>query len=145
MYNSLRIDVLAFYLLTYKLSFLFIRNLIDYSHETNLFSQVNGVVCVTSFLVEIFFKLFLDFYIFRIRKQFEPDREAILAALVCRTFHDHTMVFVQTKKEAHRIHILLGLLGVKVKLISVLKRIISLFLFLVVYNVCKMVSSLSKG
>nr|XP_012150388.1 PREDICTED: probable ATP-dependent RNA helicase DDX27 [Megachile rotundata] len=50
----------------------------------------------------------------RIRKEREGDREAILAALVCRTFHDHTMVFVQTKKQAHRLHILLGLLGIKV-------------------------------
>jgi len=51
---------------------------------------------------------------FSIRKEREGDREAILAALVCRTFHDHTMVFLQTKKQAHRLHILLGLLGVKV-------------------------------
>ncbi|GAB1870099.1 RNA helicase [Camponotus japonicus] len=50
----------------------------------------------------------------RIRKEREGDREAILAALVCRTFHDHTMIFVQTKKQAHRLHILLGLLGLKV-------------------------------
>ncbi|XP_076624413.1 dead-box helicase Rs1 [Colletes latitarsis] len=50
----------------------------------------------------------------RIRKEREGDREAILAALICRTFHDHAMVFVQTKKQAHRLHILLGLLGVKV-------------------------------
>ncbi|KMQ89020.1 putative atp-dependent rna helicase ddx27, partial [Lasius niger] len=50
----------------------------------------------------------------RIRKEREGDREAILAALVCRTFHDHTMIFVQTKRQAHRLHILLGLLGVKV-------------------------------
>ncbi|XP_001602245.2 probable ATP-dependent RNA helicase DDX27 isoform X1 [Nasonia vitripennis] len=50
----------------------------------------------------------------RIRKEREGDREAILAALICRTFHDHTMVFVQTKKQAHRLHIVLGLLGVKV-------------------------------
>lgn len=53
-------------------------------------------------------------YDFSIRKEREGDREAILAALVCRTFHDHAMVFVQTKKQAHRLHILLGLLGVKV-------------------------------
>ncbi|XP_076644360.1 dead-box helicase Rs1 [Halictus rubicundus] len=51
----------------------------------------------------------------RIRKEREGDREAILAALICRTFHDHAMVFVQTKKQAHRLHILLGLLGVKVQ------------------------------
>ncbi|XP_051174595.1 probable ATP-dependent RNA helicase DDX27 [Leptopilina boulardi] len=50
----------------------------------------------------------------RIRKERERDREAILAALICRTFHDHTMVFVQTKTQAHRLHILLGLLGVNV-------------------------------
>ncbi|XP_046385363.1 probable ATP-dependent RNA helicase DDX27 [Ischnura elegans] len=50
----------------------------------------------------------------RIRNGHEGDREAILAALVLRTFRDHTMVFVQTKKQAHRIHIILGLLGVKV-------------------------------
>ncbi|XP_058796893.1 probable ATP-dependent RNA helicase DDX27 [Phymastichus coffea] len=50
----------------------------------------------------------------RIRKEREGDREPILAALICRTFHDHVMVFVQTKKQAHRLHILLGLLGVKV-------------------------------
>ncbi|XP_006618560.1 probable ATP-dependent RNA helicase DDX27 [Apis dorsata] len=50
----------------------------------------------------------------RIRKEREGDREAILAALICRTFHDHVMIFVQTKKQAHRLHILLGLLGIKV-------------------------------
>nr|QOS47369.1 DEAD-box DDX27 [Locusta migratoria] len=50
----------------------------------------------------------------RIRKEREGDREAILAALVCRTFRDHVIVFVQTKKQAHRLHILLGLLGIKV-------------------------------
>ncbi|XP_071447864.1 probable ATP-dependent RNA helicase DDX27 [Hetaerina americana] len=50
----------------------------------------------------------------RIRNGHEGDREAMLAALVLRTFRDHTMVFVQTKKQAHRIHIILGLLGVKV-------------------------------
>ncbi|XP_063705859.1 probable ATP-dependent RNA helicase DDX27 [Culicoides brevitarsis] len=49
----------------------------------------------------------------RIREDREDDREPILAALVCRTFHDHCMVFVQTKKAAHRLRILLGLLGLK--------------------------------
>jgi hypothetical protein len=53
----------------------------------------------------------------RIRAGHEGDREAVLAALICRTFRDHTMVFVQTKKQAHRIHILLGLLGIKVCII----------------------------
>lgn len=50
----------------------------------------------------------------RIRSDKESDREPILAALVCRTFRDHCMIFVQTKKQAHRLHILLGLLGVSV-------------------------------
>ncbi|KAH7967360.1 hypothetical protein HPB49_024307 [Dermacentor silvarum] len=50
----------------------------------------------------------------RIRPQREGDREAVLAALVCRTFHDHTIVFVQTKKLAHRLRVLLGLLGARV-------------------------------
>lgn len=50
----------------------------------------------------------------RIRSDRETDREPILAALVCRTFRDRCMVFVQTKKQAHRLHILLGLLGVSV-------------------------------
>lgn len=49
----------------------------------------------------------------RVREDREDDREPILAALVCRTFHDHCMVFVQTKKAAHRLRILLGLLGLK--------------------------------
>lgn len=29
-------------------------------------------------------------------------------------FQDHVMVFTQTKKQAHRMHILLGLMGLKV-------------------------------
>lgn len=43
----------------------------------------------------------------------DRDREPILAALVCRTFHDHCMIFVQRKWQAHRLHILLGLLGIR--------------------------------
>ncbi|XP_053618325.1 probable ATP-dependent RNA helicase DDX27 [Plodia interpunctella] len=50
----------------------------------------------------------------RIRAERECDREAILAALVCRTFRDRVVIFVQTKKQAHRLHVALGLLGVKV-------------------------------
>lgn len=47
------------------------------------------------------------------KDQEDKDREPILAALICRTFHDHCMIFVQRKKQAHRLHILLGLLGIK--------------------------------
>uniref|UniRef100_A0A8C4NGK9 RNA helicase n=1 Tax=Eptatretus burgeri TaxID=7764 RepID=A0A8C4NGK9_EPTBU len=50
----------------------------------------------------------------RIRGNREGDREAILAALLTRSFPDHVMVFIQTKKQAHRLHILLGLLGLHV-------------------------------
>ena len=37
-----------------------------------------------------------------------------MLALVKRTFREQTIVFIQTKKEAHRMHIVLGLLGVRV-------------------------------
>ncbi|NXF94084.1 DDX27 helicase, partial [Eubucco bourcierii] len=50
----------------------------------------------------------------RIRPSREGDREAIVAALVTRTFPDHVMLFTQTKKQAHRMHILLGLMGLRV-------------------------------
>ncbi|XP_062316167.1 probable ATP-dependent RNA helicase DDX27 [Osmerus eperlanus] len=50
----------------------------------------------------------------RIRPAREGDREAVVAALLTRTFQDHVMVFTQTKKQAHRMHILLGLMGLKV-------------------------------
>ncbi|KAL4624351.1 putative ATP-dependent RNA helicase DDX27 [Arapaima gigas] len=50
----------------------------------------------------------------RIRPAREGDREAIVAALLTRTFQDHVMVFTQTKKQAHRMHIVLGLMGLKV-------------------------------
>ena len=50
----------------------------------------------------------------RLRSGTEEDREALLAALVCRTFRDHTMIFIQTKIQCHRLHIMLGLLGVRV-------------------------------
>jgi len=50
----------------------------------------------------------------RVRPGHEDDRESLLAALVCRTFRDHTMVFIQTKAQCHRLHIVLGLLGVRV-------------------------------
>uniref|UniRef100_A0A1I7ZI18 RNA helicase n=1 Tax=Steinernema glaseri TaxID=37863 RepID=A0A1I7ZI18_9BILA len=50
----------------------------------------------------------------RIRENRESDREAVVAALVTRTFPDHTIVFVRTKRDCQRLHILLGLLGVKV-------------------------------
>ncbi|XP_070848758.1 probable ATP-dependent RNA helicase DDX27 isoform X2 [Chaetodon trifascialis] len=50
----------------------------------------------------------------RIRPNREGDREAVVAALLTRTFQDHVMCFTQTRKQAHRLHILLGLMGMKV-------------------------------
>ncbi|NWW67725.1 DDX27 helicase, partial [Ifrita kowaldi] len=49
----------------------------------------------------------------RIRPNREGDREAIVTALLTRTFQDHVMLFTQTKKQAHRMHILLGLMGLR--------------------------------
>lgn len=37
-----------------------------------------------------------------------------VSALLTQMFQDHVMVFTQTKKQAHRMHILLGLMGLKV-------------------------------
>ncbi|VDK68169.1 unnamed protein product [Litomosoides sigmodontis] len=50
----------------------------------------------------------------RIRENHETDRECIVAGLVTRNFPDHTIIFVKTKKACRRLHIILGLLGVKV-------------------------------
>ncbi|CAL4068103.1 unnamed protein product [Meganyctiphanes norvegica] len=50
----------------------------------------------------------------RLRAAQENDREAVLAYLLLRNFHDHTMVFIQTKAQCHRLHIMMGLLGIRV-------------------------------
>ncbi|VDL63435.1 unnamed protein product, partial [Hymenolepis diminuta] len=55
----------------------------------------------------------LDQEFVRIRAHREGDREAILAALLMRSFRRRTIVFLPTKKDCHRMHILLGLIGVK--------------------------------
>ncbi|KER27980.1 hypothetical protein T265_05101 [Opisthorchis viverrini] len=47
----------------------------------------------------------------RIRPHREEDRAAILVALLVRTFSKRTIVFLPTKKECHRMHILLSLIG----------------------------------
>ena len=49
----------------------------------------------------------------RIRTAHESKQEAILAALLTRTFTDHVIVFIRTKQQCHRLHILLGLLGLR--------------------------------
>uniref|UniRef100_A0A0X3NUD5 RNA helicase n=2 Tax=Schistocephalus solidus TaxID=70667 RepID=A0A0X3NUD5_SCHSO len=47
----------------------------------------------------------------RIRPQKEADRDSILAALLVRSFPKRTIVFLPTKKDCHRMHVLLGLMG----------------------------------
>lgn len=54
----------------------------------------------------------VQFPYFRIRN--EADREAVLCSLIVRTFHSKAMVFVPTKKVAHRLHILLGLMNIRI-------------------------------
>ena len=49
-----------------------------------------------------------------LRQPEEKDREAVLAALVCKTFNDHTMVFFATEAECCMMKAVLGLLGVRV-------------------------------
>ncbi|GFR26866.1 probable ATP-dependent RNA helicase DDX27, partial [Trichonephila clavata] len=49
----------------------------------------------------------------RIRPNRESDREAIVAALLSRTFQNRVMVFVQTKNQVHRLYILFRLMGIK--------------------------------
>ncbi|OQR80349.1 putative ATP-dependent RNA helicase DDX27-like [Tropilaelaps mercedesae] len=51
----------------------------------------------------------------RIRSRREGEREPLLCALVTRYFNEHTIVFVQTKKLAHRIRILFELIGIRVE------------------------------
>uniref|UniRef100_A0A0N5AAM4 ATP-dependent RNA helicase DDX27 n=1 Tax=Syphacia muris TaxID=451379 RepID=A0A0N5AAM4_9BILA len=50
----------------------------------------------------------------RIRAEHEDEREVIVAALITRTFPDHSIIFVRTKKDCQRMNIILGLLGVKI-------------------------------
>ena len=50
----------------------------------------------------------------KVRPGKEGEREAILASLVCRSFHSRCIVFCETKAEAHRMNLVLHFLGVKV-------------------------------
>ncbi|VDP29989.1 unnamed protein product [Echinostoma caproni] len=47
----------------------------------------------------------------RVRAHREEDRLAMLVALLVRTFNRRTIVFLPTKKDCHRVHVLLSLLG----------------------------------
>ncbi|KRZ42832.1 putative ATP-dependent RNA helicase DDX27 [Trichinella pseudospiralis] len=50
----------------------------------------------------------------RIRKERECSREAILAALLKRSFTSKVLLFARTKEVCHRLRLLLGLLGIRV-------------------------------
>jgi len=50
----------------------------------------------------------------RIRSTKENDRISIVVAMCVRSFTEHTLVFLQTKRLAHKLRIVLGLLGLKV-------------------------------
>ena len=50
----------------------------------------------------------------RIRPTHEKESEAVLAALLSRTCRDHSIVFIKTKYLCHRLHIVFGLLGLRV-------------------------------
>ena len=50
-----------------------------------------------------------------LRLRSEGDREAMLAALVCRSFHKRSIVFFETKRDAHRFFILCTLLDEDLK------------------------------
>ena len=50
----------------------------------------------------------------RIRSNHLKNQEAVLASLLSRTCRDHTIVFIRTKQQCHRLHIVLGLLGLRV-------------------------------
>jgi len=49
----------------------------------------------------------------RVRPTYEDKQEAMLTALLTRTFTDHVIVFIKTKAQCHRLHIILGLLGLR--------------------------------
>jgi ATP-dependent RNA helicase DDX27 len=49
----------------------------------------------------------------RVRASAEPQREAITVSLVARSFRRNAIVFCGSKKAAHRLTIVLGLLGIK--------------------------------
>eukprot|EP00057_Strongylocentrotus_purpuratus_P019942 XP_011674416.1 PREDICTED: probable ATP-dependent RNA helicase DDX27 [Strongylocentrotus purpuratus] len=91
---------------------LFSATMTDQVKDLALVSLKNPVRIFVNENTDVAYNLQQEFI--RIRDNREGDREAIVSALCCRNFHDHCMVFVQTKKQAHRLHVILGLLGIKV-------------------------------
>lgn len=67
-------------------------------------SAGSGLTTLAPRLVQEFIKV-------RPERDDEREREALLAALVCRSFNKRTIAFFETKKEAHRFYVLLSLLA----------------------------------
>lgn len=44
----------------------------------------------------------------------DEEREAVLISLICRSFHERVIVFCETKRETHRVYLLLRLLEIPV-------------------------------
>ena len=72
-------------------------------------------MCNTNNALILWIKDFMYLFVsyFRIRPAYEEKQEAILTALLTRTFTDHVIVFIKTKAQCHRLHIILGLLGLR--------------------------------
>lgn len=63
-------------------------------------------------IVIVVVKCLISCFVRQVRK--DDEVEAILLALVCRSFGKKTIVFFDMKKDAHRFTALLGLMGVRV-------------------------------
>jgi len=75
-------------------------------------------VCFVSFAcVFVVFFLTLDAKLLypSLKCSTETLADLFISALCSRSFITNVLVFTQTKKQAHRMHIVLGLLGLKVK------------------------------
>ena len=58
--------------------------------------------------------IFMDFFKCDRQLTITTHNVYFVLALCCRSFHDHTLVFLQTKRLAHKLRIILGLHGLKV-------------------------------
>uniref|UniRef100_A0A1I8HAB7 RNA helicase n=1 Tax=Macrostomum lignano TaxID=282301 RepID=A0A1I8HAB7_9PLAT len=89
---------------------LFSATMTDDVRELSAMALRNPVKLFLSDKADVTLRLQQEFV--RIREQRESDREAIVAALVQRSFNERCIVFCPTRRLCHRMHVLLGLLGV---------------------------------
>ena len=90
---------------------LFSATMTDQVNELALVSLKSPVKIFVDSNKAVAFNLRQEFL--RIRSGLESKQEAILAALLTRTFTDHVIVFIRTKQQCQRMHIILGLLGLR--------------------------------